>query len=116
MPKPDVKDIDLKLTKLAREKVKYFAEKQPSNKNKIFRISVKRGGCSGLEYEFSFDRKSEDDIIFTSGDIEVLVNWHDIIYINGSTVDFLDDMLKSGFAVINPNAKSTCSCGVSFNV
>jgi len=103
----------LYLTQPAIERVKGFLEKNPG---KHFRISVEAGGCSGYQYDFGFDTKQEDDLTIPAGGLDVLVAPQAMGYLNGSTVDFVDDFKGTGFTVTNPNATGTCGCGVSFTV
>jgi len=82
-------------------------------KDYYFRISVQGGGCSGFKYNFSFDEKiKDDDIIFNktvidSGSLEI---------IKGSMVDYEKKMIGSSFVIKNPQAASSCGCGLSFSV
>lgn len=85
------------------------------DKMKCLRVSVKGGGCSGFQYEIQFDEPEEDDIHLTSGDQTVLVDKHSLPFLENATIDFADELIGSRFVVINPNAKSTCGCAMSFS-
>ena len=90
-------------------------EKITSNENmkKFFRISVKGGGCSGFKYNFSFDdKKNNDDLIFG----KAIIDQDSLNIINGSTIDFKNDMIGESFIINNPKASSSCGCGLSFSV
>ncbi len=81
------------------------------------RVFVQGGGCSGFSYGFSLDNEqSEDDFIVPAGNFNVLVDSMSMQYIQGSTVDYKDDLTGSNFVIQNPNAESTCGCGSSFSV
>ena len=80
------------------------------NQEDYLRISVQGGGCSGFTYAFVFDDKQEDDFAFG----KVLVDSMSIQYMQGATLDYLEDLMGSQFTVLNPNAQSTCGCGSSF--
>ncbi len=83
------------------------------NKKKFFRISVKGGGCSGFKYNFSFDdKKNNDDLIFG----KAIIDQESLNIINGSTIDFKNDMIGESFIINNPKASSSCGCGLSFSV
>ena len=104
----------LNLTESALNKIKAFSAKQPTDK--LFRVKVKTGGCSGLEYDFNFGEKAPDDISCTFDGITILVDPKTALYIHGSTLDYEEDFMKSSFVVTNPNSKGSCSCGISFRV
>ncbi len=80
------------------------------------RIEVAPGGCSGLIYRFYFDdRVLEDDLQTTVGELEILVDNMSAPYLEGSTLDFKDNLQQQGFSIDNPNAAGTCACGDSFH-
>ena len=79
------------------------------------RIYVKGGGCSGYQYGMAFESKmSDDDTMIEKEDIKVIIDSQSAPLLNGAEVDYVDSLQGSGFAVKNPNAKSTCGCGSSF--
>jgi len=94
--------------------------KDVSNKNKekkFFRISVTGGGCQGFSYKFNFDKKrNTDDEILLFSDIEILIDKTSLTFLDGSKIDYVEDMMGSYFKVSNPLASSTCGCGTSFSV
>lgn len=104
------------LTEQAVAKVKDFAQKMPDTTGKNFRVYVEGGGCSGYQYGFSFDTKKEDDMVVDCNGVSVLLDPQSKLYLNGCTVDFVEDFKSSGFTVKNPNAKASCGCGTSFTV
>ena len=83
----------------------------------MLRISVSGGGCSGFQYGFSFDaRHGEDDAIVEQDGITVVVDNMSLMYVAGSEIDFVEDLIGSSFSLRNPNATASCSCGSSFAV
>jgi iron-sulfur cluster insertion protein len=94
------------------------ALRQAEGKPVRFRISVKGGGCSGFQYEFSLDdaAPADDDRIFTQDTAEVIIDETSLGIIAGSTLDFTEDLAHAGFAIKNPNATAKCGCGNSFSV
>ena len=82
---------------------------------KQLRVFVETGGCSGFEYGMSFDLPKNDDQVFESEGVQVLVDPTSLAYLNGCSVDFDDGLQGKGFEIKNPNAQSTCGCGKSFN-
>ena len=80
------------------------------------RVWVAGGGCSGLSYGMALDdgAPEEGDQIFEQDGIKVYVDGLSLNYMDGASVDFVDDTLGGGFKIENPNATSTCGCGSSF--
>ncbi len=105
----------LVLTPAAVQKLLGYQSENPEFQGKAFRIFIEGGGCSGFRYGFGFDDASEDDWSFETGGLNVTVDPMSMQYLQGATVDFVDDLSGSGFLVKNPNAKTSCGCGHSFN-
>lgn len=85
--------------------------------NAIFRVAVKGGGCSGFSYEFDVDHTiNHDDIIYPCGSHKLAIDNTSIAFVKGSVLDYVTQMIGSQFEITNPNAKSSCGCGVSFSV
>ena len=80
------------------------------------RVWVAGGGCSGLSYGMALDdgEPEEGDNLFEQEGIRIVVDPLSLNYMDGSSVDFVDDNLGGGFKIENPNAVSTCGCGSSF--
>lgn len=79
------------------------------------RVFVQGGGCSGLQYGMIFDDESrEGDNEFNAAGLRVLVDRISADYLAGASIDYIDDMMNSGFKIENPNAVSSCGCGHSF--
>lgn len=80
------------------------------------RLFVQGGGCSGLTYGMTFDRaESGDEVAFEADGFKVVVDKASAPLLDGLKVDYLLGLDASGFKIINPNAKETCSCGKSFS-
>ncbi|NIH16649.1 MAG: iron-sulfur cluster insertion protein ErpA [Buchnera aphidicola (Periphyllus lyropictus)] len=104
-----------KLTKSAINKIKKLINKK-KNKKKKFRIYVTGGGCSGFQYGFKFEKKNKlHDVIIKNKKIKIIIDPISIQYLKGGKVDYIENLNGSKFIIKNPNAKSTCSCGASFN-
>ena len=83
------------------------------NEKKYFRITVQGGGCSGFKYSFGFASKSNrDDIIFG----KTIIDKSSLDIISGSVVDFKKELIGNSFVINNPQASSSCGCGLSFSV
>ena len=84
-----------------------------SKSKKYFRISVKGGGCSGFKYNFNFDEKvDKNDNIFD----RAIIDNNSLKIIDGSVVDFKKELIGNSFVINNPQASSSCGCGLSFSV
>jgi iron-sulfur cluster assembly protein len=81
------------------------------------RLSVRTSGCSGMAYEMEFvDELQEDDQVFEDRGVQVIIDPKSLVYLDGTEVDYAREGLNEGFKFNNPNAKSECGCGESFNV
>jgi iron-sulfur cluster assembly accessory protein len=83
----------------------------------MLRVSVEGGGCSGFQYKFDLvaDR-AEDDLVFEKAGARVLVDPVSLGLLNGSEIDFVEDLMGATFRVKNPNATASCGCGTSFSI
>lgn len=80
------------------------------------RVFVKGGGCHGYQYGMSFESAmSEDDTVIEKGDVKVIMDSQSAPLLAGCEVDYMDSVQGSGFAIKNPQAKTTCGCGSSFS-
>jgi iron-sulfur cluster assembly accessory protein len=83
----------------------------------MLRISVTGGGCSGFQYNFTFDNaQADDDLVIEREGAKVLIDSTTLEYMRGSRIDFVDELVGSAFKISNPNASSSCGCGSSFSV
>jgi len=91
--------------------------KQQGNPALKLRLSVSGGGCSGFQYGFDFDEDQKpDDIVVERDGVTMLVDGMSLLYLMGSEVDFVEDLVGASFQVVNPNATASCGCGSSFSV
>lgn len=103
------------LTDLAADKVKKNLERR--GRGIGIRIGVKTTGCSGLAYVLEFvDSPKDEDLKFTSLDVNIFVDPKSLVYINGITMDWQKKGLNEGFEFINPQEKDRCGCGESFRI
>lgn len=80
------------------------------------RIYVRGGGCHGYQYGMAFESKiSDDDTIIEKGAVKVIMDPQSAPLLQGTEVDYVDSLQGSGFAIKNPQAKTTCGCGSSFS-
>ena len=107
--------VAIEVTSSAREQVLRIMEKQ-GKPGAALRIYVQGGGCSGLTYGMSFDRRETgDDVAYDEQGLQVVVDRASAPLLDGLKVDYLLGLEASGFKIYNPNAKETCSCGKSFS-
>ena len=85
-----------------------------SDEKKFLRVAVKGGGCSGFQYEILFDQPNQEDLRI--GDGTVLIDEISLPFLQNATIDYSEELIGSRFVVINPNAKSTCGCNLSFSL
>jgi iron-sulfur cluster assembly protein len=106
----------VQLTDIAAEKVRDFIEGQTAEGAVGLRVGVRGGGCSGFQYALALDEARDDDHVFDTSGIRVLVDPASLRYVDGSTVDYTENFMGSGFEVSNPNTVASCGCGSSFRV
>jgi iron-sulfur cluster insertion protein len=103
------------LTDSAVTKIKdiIIDEQNPLLKLRVF---IEGGGCSGMNYNFTLDEEqSDDDFVIDSDTVQLLVDGASMEYLRGATIDYVESIHGSNFAISNPNAQTTCGCGSSFN-
>ena len=102
---------EIKFTDKALKQIDTLLSKK--NKGSFFRIAIKGGGCSGFQYEFTFDQtKTDDDFIFNN----ILIDKQSADLLKGSEVDYVSELIGEQFKITNPQTKSSCGCGVSFSL
>jgi iron-sulfur cluster assembly protein len=103
------------VTTAAAEQINRLLSDDGKNESHGLRMKVIGGGCSGLQYQLSFDdevREIDTEIEF--GGVRVIVDEKSALYLVGTRLDFVDSLQESGFKIENPNASNTCGCGQSF--
>jgi iron-sulfur cluster assembly protein len=102
------------ITDKAAEKAKALLKDRGIEEGAL-RVFVVGGGCSGYQYGMAIaHEREEDDIIIEHGGITVLVDPESAPLMQGAEIDYVDDLMKSGFTIFNPNAVKSCACGSSF--
>ncbi len=105
----------LTLTETAAQHIQRSIAKR--GKGLGLRLGVKTSGCSGMAYVLEFvDNIEEQDQVFESQGIKIIVDPKSLVYIDGTELDFVREGLNEGFKFNNPNVKDQCGCGESFNV
>jgi iron-sulfur cluster assembly protein len=104
------------LTENAAQAVKELLGKRDlQDQDYALRVFVQGGGCSGFQYGMALDNRAlPSDLVSEHFGVKVLVDEMSINYLKGATVDYVDEIMGSGFKITNPNAISSCGCGSSF--
>ncbi|HEY5412135.1 MAG TPA: iron-sulfur cluster insertion protein ErpA [Caulobacteraceae bacterium] len=103
------------LSESAARRIKHLA--QDEGRPLMLRVAVSAGGCSGFQYEFELvDDPESEDLVLERDGARAVVDQVSMVLLKGSEIDFVDELVGAQFRVINPNAKSSCGCGVSFSV
>jgi iron-sulfur cluster assembly protein len=99
------------------EKVHEFLDAQQADASFAgLRVGVRGGGCSGFQYQLAFDDQRENDAVFESHGLKLLVDRDSLRFVDGSIIDYEESLQGAGFKVENPNVVAACGCGSSFRV
>jgi iron-sulfur cluster assembly protein len=105
------------LTEAAAKEIKSIIQDQslPAEQTRL-RVGVKGGGCSGFQYHLDLveEPKGENDEELESNGVKILIDMKSHLYLDGTEIDFRDEVMGRGFTFKNPNATSSCGCGHSF--
>jgi len=106
----------IQITDVAASRIKMLMAKQGMNEGGL-RVGIKGGGCSGLSYTFAWEREARlgDEVVEAQG-VKLFVDKKSLLFLRGTTLDYDTSLMSKGFVFTNPNAKSTCGCGTSFQV
>jgi iron-sulfur cluster assembly accessory protein len=99
----------------AANRIREIVQRDPGQK--ALRVSVLGGGCSGFRYDFEIvPDTNEDDLVIEKAGARVAIDPISIPYMEGSEIDFVDDLIGASFKIHNPNATASCGCGTSFSL
>lgn len=106
------------LSQNAAKQINQIIDEQELDREKVrLRVGVKGGGCSGFSYILDLTESQKDhDEVFDRHGIRVICDPKSLLYLNGTTIDFKEDLTQRGFVFQNPNATTSCGCGSSFAV
>jgi iron-sulfur cluster assembly accessory protein len=108
-------DHDLTLSAAAARRIRDIAERE--GKPLMLRVAVEGGGCSGFQYQFDLVEQGEPaDLRIERDGSAALVDEVSLPFLKGSEIDFVDELAGAEFRIRNPNARSSCGCGVSFSI
>lgn len=106
---------DVALSAAAAERIKAVVADEPAGAG--LRVAVEGGGCSGFQYEINVaPAPNDDDLVIECEGARLFVDPVSLPFLLGSEVDWVDELIGASFKVKNPNATSSCGCGVSFSV
>lgn len=83
---------------------------------KALRVAVEGGGCSGFQYNIDLDAPSDGDLVLEGEGQKVVVDEVSLPFLNNAVIDFSDELIGARFVIENPNASSSCGCGISFSM
>ncbi len=110
-----MQDQSITVSDTAAKRISEIIAREPQNT--MLRVSVEGGGCSGFQYKFDLvQARDNDDMAIEKAGVVVLVDPISVEYMQGSVIDFVDDLIGAAFQVRNPNATAGCGCGTSFSI
>ncbi len=83
---------------------------------RALRVAVEGGGCSGFQYDIKLDDPTDDDLVIEKDGAKVLVDSISLPFLSNAVIDFTEELIGARFVIQNPNASSSCGCGISFSM
>ena len=112
---PQIAQRGVDLTEAAARRIAKIVAAEPGKS--ALRVSVEGGGCSGFSYKFDLaGERNDDDTAIERDGATVLNDEISMVYLGGSVIDFVDDLMGQSFQIRNPNAVASCGCGTSFTI
>jgi len=106
---------EISLSPAAAQRIRAIGKAE--GRDVMLRVAVEGGGCSGFQYQFDLvDTAEPDDLRIELDGAAALVDEMSMVMLKGSVIDFVDELASAEFKIRNPNAKSSCGCGVSFSI
>jgi iron-sulfur cluster assembly protein len=118
---PEVQGVPITMSEKAAAEVRRYISQQEADgvKEKIYlRMAVKGGGCSGFKYGLDLDTviRQDKDEVFEIHGVPIVVDRRSLMYLQGASVEYYDELNRRGFLINNPNARTHCGCGSSFSM
>lgn len=109
---------ELLISDSAAKQITHLLEKTGQAEGAMLRITVTGGGCSGFQYNFDFDDKTnaDDDVVFEKDGVKVVTDTLSLDFLDQAQLDYVTDLGAAAFKIVNPNAVASCGCGNSFAV
>ncbi|MEO3385578.1 iron-sulfur cluster insertion protein ErpA [Mesorhizobium sp. CAU 1741] len=105
----------VEMSESAARRINQILAKEPDKT--ALRVSVEGGGCSGFSYKMDLvAERNDDDVVIEKDGATVLIDDLSLVYMGGSVIDFVDDLMGQSFQIRNPNAVASCGCGTSFSI
>ncbi|MFK4823865.1 iron-sulfur cluster insertion protein ErpA [Paenochrobactrum sp. BZR 588] len=106
---------DISVSDSAAKRIAKILSSEPDKS--ALRVSVEGGGCTGFSYKYELvNDQEDDDLVIEKAGAKVLIDAISFPYLEGSVIDFVDDLMGQSFHIQNPNATSSCGCGTSFSI
>lgn len=102
------------VTDRAFERLSEIAEE--TGEPQALRVAVAGGGCSGFQYEITLDQPTEDDLVLAGKGQKVVIDPVSLPFLSNAVIDFSEELIGARFVINNPNATSSCGCGISFSM
>jgi iron-sulfur cluster assembly protein len=106
----------IEMTDQAAEKIQSLVTQKGLPPEAGLRVKVVGGGCSGLSYKMDLDQPRQGDKVFEHKGAKIVVDRKSFLYLNGTMLEYTEELMSSGFNLTNPNVKRSCGCGSSFAV
>ncbi|MEM9122607.1 MAG: iron-sulfur cluster insertion protein ErpA [Pseudomonadota bacterium] len=112
---PEQLETDVRLSESAARQIKKVLAREPDKT--VLRVAVLGGGCSGFQYKFELEAGQQgDDVVIERDGAQVVIDQDSLPFLQGSVIDYVDDLIGAAFQIDNPNAQSSCGCGTSFSI
>ncbi|MCB9139625.1 MAG: iron-sulfur cluster assembly accessory protein [Caldilineaceae bacterium] len=111
---PETTLAGITITETAAEKLGGVMAQKGLEGEQALRVFVQGGGCGGMQYGMTFDEVRDGDRVFSQHGLKVIVDETSLFYIDGASIDYVDNLMGGGFHIENPQAVSSCGCGSSF--
>jgi iron-sulfur cluster assembly protein len=112
---PTISSVSVTMTARAAEKAKTVLASKGVPEG-MLRVFVVGGGCSGYQYGMAIapEAEADDEVVITEHGVNIVLDRESVPMIAGAEIDYVEDLMKAGFTIYNPNATSSCACGSSF--
>ncbi len=104
----------LQISKTAAAHLKDLLEEKGAGKETGLRVFVEKGGCAGYQYEMKLDTVCPGDLVSERSGVQVMVDEKSAPFLQGAELDYCEDLMGTGFRILNPQAARSCGCGTSF--
>jgi iron-sulfur cluster assembly protein len=104
----------LQISEAAANHLRSILTEKQAGTDMGLRVWVEKGGCAGYQYEMKLDGFREGDLVAERGGMRVWVDEQSVVFLDGALLDYCDDLMGSGFRIVNPRAARSCGCGTSF--